>query len=125
MLVKKKRIGRAFKLKQDIENDGRSLDLLSYGSLVEHFGRTNEVGSALLLIKECIYTHGVAPGEKCLKNVRLICRQENLTDRVGLEKMVGEDPLEWMRRGIELKSVQDKRGKSSSLQYGMNRMVDI
>ena len=125
MLVKKKRIGRAFKLKHDIENDGRSLDLLSYGSLIEHFGRTNEVGSALLLIKECIDTHGVAPGEKCLKNIRLICRQENLTDRVGLEKMVGEDPLEWMRRGIELKSVDNKKGKSSSMQYGMNRMVDI
>ena len=98
--MEKKRIGRAFKLKQDIENDGRSLDLLSYGSLVEHFGRTNEVGSALLLIKECIDTHGVAPEEKCLKNDTLLCRQENLADRVGLEKMVGEDPLEWMRHGI-------------------------
>ena len=39
--------------------------------------------------------------------------------------MVGEDPLEWMRRGIELKSVDNKKGKSSSMQYGMNRMVDI
>jgi hypothetical protein len=125
MLIKKKRIGRAFKLKQDIENDGRSLDLLSYGSLIEHFGRTNELGSALLLIKECIDKHGVAPGEKSLKNIRLVCRMENLTDRVGLEKMVGKDPQEWMRRGIELKSVQNKRGKSSSLQYGMNRMLDI
>lgn len=125
MLLKKKRIGRAFKLKQDVETDGRPLDLLSYGSLVEHFGRTNELGSALLLIKECIDTHGVAPGEKSLKNIRLVCRKENLTDRVGLQKMVGDDPLEWMRRGEELKRVQNKRGKSSSLQYGMNRMLDI
>ena len=125
MLLKKKRISRAFKLKQDVETDGRPLDLLSYGSLVEHFGRTNELGSALLLIKECIDTHGVAPGEKSLKNIRLLCRKENLTDRVGLQKMVGDDPLEWMRRGEELKRVQNKRGKSSSLQYGMNRMLDI
>lgn len=125
MLLKKKRIARAFQLKQDIEKDGRSLDLLSYGSLIEHFGKTNKLGSALLLIKECIDTHGVAPGEKCLKNIRLVCRQEGLTERVGLEMLVGEDPLEWMRRGEELKRVQNKKGRSSAVQYGMNRMLDI
>lgn len=125
MLVKKKRVARAFQLKQDIEKDGRTLDLLSYGSLIEHFGKTNELGSALLLVKECIETHGVAPGEKSLKNIRLVCRQESLTEIVGLEKMVGEDPLEWMRRGEELKRVQNKKGKSSAVQYGMNRMLDI
>jgi hypothetical protein len=47
MLLKKKLIARAFQLKQDIEKDGRSLDLLSYGSLIEHFGKTDELGSAL------------------------------------------------------------------------------
>ena len=125
MLVKKWRIARAFKLKQDIESDGRSLDLLSYGTLVEHFGRHNQLGSALLLIKECVGVHGSAPGEKSLKNIRLMCRQKGLTDQVGLEKLVGTDPLEWMRRGEELKRVQNKRGKSSDLQYGMNRMLDI
>jgi hypothetical protein len=125
MLVKKRRVARAFKLKQDIENNGRSLDLLSYGTLVEHFGKTNQLGSALLLIKECISTHGSPPGEKSLKAIRLMCRQQNLTDQVGLEKLVGEDPLEWMRRGEELKREQNKRGKSSDLQYGMNRLLDI
>jgi hypothetical protein len=125
MLLKKKRVARAFQLKQHIEKEGRTLDLLSYGSLIEHFGKTNELGSALLLVKECIDTHGVAPGEKSLKNIRLVCRQEGLTEKVGLEKMVGEDPLEWMRRGEELKRVQNKKGKSSAVQYGMNRMLDI
>mmetsp|Transcript_20024 Transcript_20024/g.43386 ORF Transcript_20024/g.43386 Transcript_20024/m.43386 type:complete len:1495 (+) Transcript_20024:183-4667(+) len=125
MLVKKKRIARAFKLKQDIEKDGRSLDLLCYGSLVDHFGRHQQLGSALLLIKECISVHGSPPGEKSLRNIRLMCRQNGLTDKVGLEKMAGKDPLEWMRRGEELKRVQNKRGKSSALQYGMNRMLDI
>lgn len=76
MLVKKKRIARAFKLKQDIEKDGRSLDLLSYGALVDHFGRHKQLGSALLLIKECISVHGSPPGEKSLKNIRLMCRQK-------------------------------------------------
>ena len=125
MLVKKKRIARAFKLKQDIENDGRSLDLLSYGTLVEHFGNTNQLGSALLLVKECISTHGSPPGEKSLKAIRLMCRQQSLTDKIGLENMVGKDPLEWMRRGEEVKRVQNKRGKSSDLHYGMNRLLDI
>ncbi|KAL7543836.1 hypothetical protein ACHAXR_013184 [Thalassiosira sp. AJA248-18] len=125
MLVNKKRISRAFKLKQDIERDGRSLDLLSYGTLVEHFGNHKQLGSALLLIKECASVHGSPPGEKSLKNIRLMCRQRGLIEQVGLEKMIGKDPLEWMRRGEELKRVQNKRGKSSALQYGMNRMVDI
>ncbi len=125
MLVKKKRIARAFKLKQDIENDGRSLDLLSYGTLVEHFGNSNQLGSALLLVKECISTHGSPPGEKSLKAIRLMCRQQSLTDKIGLENMVGKDPLEWMRRGEEVKRVQNKRGKSSDLHYGMNRLLDI
>jgi len=39
--------------------------------------------------------------------------------------LVGKDPLEWMRRGEELKRVQNKKGKSSAVQYGMNRVLDI
>ena len=69
--------------------------------------------------------HGSAPGERSLKNIRLVCRQNGLTERVGLETMVGEDPLEWMRRGEELKRVQNKRAKSSNMMLGMNRMLDI
>lgn len=125
MLVKKKRLSRAFSLKQNIEKEGRFLDLLSYGSLVEHFGNQQQLGSALLLIKECMEVHGVSPGEKSLKNVRLVCRQNNLTELVGLENMVGEDPLEWMRRGEELKRVQNKRARSADMQFGLNRMLDI
>merc|ERR1719287_344785 len=94
MLIKKKRLSRAFSLKESIEQEGRTVDLLSYGSFVEHFGNRNQLGSALLLIKECIETHGVPPGEKSLKNVRLMCRQNDLTELVGLEKMVGEEPKE-------------------------------
>ena len=125
MLVQKRRIARAFKLKQDIERDGRSLDILSYGTLIEYYGKHKQLGSALMLIKECIDKHGTAPGEKSLKNIRLICRQNNLIEQVGLEKLVGEDPLEWMRRGEELKRVQNKRAKSAGLLFGMNRMLDI
>lgn len=125
MLIKKKRLSRAFSLKESIEQEGRTVDLLSYGSFVEHFGNRNQLGSALLLIKECIETHGVPPGEKSLKNVRLMCRQNDLTELVGLEKMVGEDPLEWFRRGQELQRKQDKRSRSSDMKFGMNRLLDI
>ncbi|KAL9182599.1 hypothetical protein ACHAXT_013251 [Thalassiosira profunda] len=127
MLINKKRLARAFKLKQDIERDGRALDLLSYGSLVEYYGRRNQLGSALLLIKECIDMHGSPPGEKSLKNIRLMCRQRGLTDDVGLEKLVGKDHLEWLRRGQETQKHlnKTKRGKSSAMLYGQNRFLDI
>ena len=122
MLVKKKRLPRAFKLKQDIERDGRNLDLLSYGTLVEHFGKKGELGSALMLIQECIDIHGSPPGEKSIRSVREMCQKRNLTKQVRLEKMVGKDPLEWIKRGEPL-SKGKRRG--SNLMYGMNRLVDI
>ena len=125
MLVKKKRVARAFKLKQDIENEGRNLDLLSYGMLIEHYGNRNQLGSALLLIKECIDVHGSPPGEKSLRNIRLLCRQQGYTDQVGLEKLAGKDPMEWFRRGEEEMKLQNKKARSSQLHYGLNRMLDI
>jgi len=125
MLINKRRIARAFKLKQDIEKDGRSLDILSYGSLIDYYGRHDELGSALLLIKECMSVHGSPPGEHCLKKIRLICRKKGLTDQVGLEKMIGKDPLEWFREGEGLKRKQGKRATSSAMQFGLNRMLDI
>ena len=48
-----------------------------------------------------------------------------MTEGVGLEKMVGKDPLEWMRRDQELQRVQNKRARSADMQYGLNRMLDI
>ena len=122
MLVKKKRLPRAFKLKQDIENEGRNIDLLSYGTLVEHYGKNGELGSALLLIQECVNIHGSPPGEKSLKSVRDMCQKRNLTKQVRLEQMVGKDPLEWIKRGEPL-SKGKRRG--SNMMYGMNRFVDI
>ena len=122
MLVKKKRLPRAFKLKQDIENEGRNLDLLSYGTLVEHYGKRGELGSALMLIQECVDIHGSPPGEKSLKSVRDMCEKRNLTKQVRLEQMVGKDPLEWIKRGEPL-SKGKRRG--SNMMYGLNRLVDI
>lgn len=122
MLVKKKRLSRALKLKHDIESDGRKLDLLSYGTLVEHYGKKGELGSALLLIKECVDIHGSPPGEKSLKHVRAMCEKQNLTKQVRLEQMVGKDPLGWIKRGEPL--AKGKR-RGSKMTYGLNRFVDI
>lgn len=124
MLVRKKRISRALKLKESIESEGRTLDLLSYGSLVEHFGKQKQLGSAILLIKECNAVHGSPPGEKSLKPIRLMCRQQGLTQKVHLDKIIGKDPLQWLHDGKELKKKKSKKG-GSQLQYGMNRMLDI
>lgn len=124
MLIKHKRVARAFKLKEAIEKEGRSLDLLSYGLLVEHFGNHNQLGSALLLIKECISLHGSPPGEKSLKAIRLLCRKKGLNEQVGLEKMVGKDPLEWLRHGEQLRKSRSKKGRAN-LNYVTNRMLDI
>jgi len=122
MLVKKRRLSRAFKLKQDIENEGRNLDLLSYGTLVEHYGKQGELGSALMLIQECVDIHGSPPGEKSLKSVRDVCQKRNLTKQVRLEQIVGKDPLEWIKKGEPL--AKGKR-RGSNLMYGMNRLIDI
>ena len=125
MLVKKKRLERAFKLKQDIESRGRTLDLLSYGTLTEHYGNHNQLGSALMVIRECIDKHGLPPGEKALKKVRIMCRKAGEEEQRRLEELVGKDPLEWKHQGETLKYSRKKRQFSSSVQYGMNRFLDI
>ena len=127
MLVKHKRIPRAFKLKESVEKQGRHLDILSYGSLIEHFGNHEQVGSALFLLKECMAVHGSAPGEKSVKSLRIVCRRDGLTEKVGLEGMIGKDPLEWLRHG-ERRLKRDFKGSKSDkrdVQYGANRALAI
>ena len=53
-----------------------------------------------------------------------MCRQQGLTQKVHLEKIIGKDPLQWLHDGKELKKKKSKKG-GSQLQYGMNRMLDI
>lgn len=124
MLIKKKRIDRAFNLKTKIENEGRTLDLLSYGNLVDHFAKQHSLGSALMLIKECKSIHGSPPGEKSLKHVREICRKHGLEKKVGLNELIGSDPLEWLHKGRVLQKSR-KRTRNSEIMYARNRMTDI
>lgn len=124
MLIEKKRIDRALKLKNKIEDEGRTLDLLSYGNLVEHFAGQQQLGSALLLIKECKNIHGSPPGEKSLKNVRHLCRKHGLEKKVGLNELIGSDPLEWLHKGKELQRSR-KRKANSQVMHAKNIMLNI
>ncbi len=127
MLIEKKDISRALDFKETkVEaQEGRKLDLLSYGSLIEHYGNKAQIGSAMIALKECIKVHGSPPGEKSLSKLRLECRRKDLTKEVGLEKLIGKDPLEWMREGEgQFKREHSKRGNRNLL-IAKNKLLQI
>jgi hypothetical protein len=126
MLIAKKDVARALDFKENkVEGNRRKLDLLSYGSLIEHYGNRGQVGSAMIALKECIKVHGSPPGEKCLFNLRLECRKKEITKEVGLEALIGKDPLEWLREGEgQLKREYSKRGNRNLL-VTKNKMLNI
>jgi hypothetical protein len=99
MLVKDHRVSHALDFKEKIEKRGKQLDLLCYGSLIEYFGNNGQIGSAITMVKECKKVHGSPPGEKSLKQLRIKCRMQGIEEAVGLEKLIGKDPLDWLRKG--------------------------
>ena len=125
MLVKNKRISRALTFKEKVESQGRQLDLASYGSLVEHYGNHGQLGSALMMLKECLATHGTPPGEKSLSKIRLMCRKQGITKEVGLERMIGKDPLEWLRHGEEFQKRESSYKGRRDVTLPENRLLQI
>jgi len=114
MLVRNKRLSRALEFKEKVieQQHGRYLDLHGYGSLVEYYGKHHQLGSALLILKECIDVHGYPPNESALSKIRLMCRQRNLEQEVNLEAMIGKDPLAWLRHGeANLKREMSRKGR--------------
>ena len=64
-----------------------------------------------MMLKECIAVNGAPPGENYLKQLRILCRRDGLEEKVGLESMIGPDPIEWLRHGeAVLKREYSKRG---------------
>jgi len=126
MLVDRKDVSRALDFKENnVEARGRKLDLLSYGSLIEHYGNKEQIGSAIMALKECVKIHGSPPGERCVSKLRLLCRQREITKEVGLVELIGEDPLEWLREGEgQLKREHSKKGKSNLL-VTKNKFLNI
>ncbi len=125
MLLRNNRFNRALDFKQTVQSSGRSLDIKAYGSLVEFCARRKQLGSALLLLKECLSTHGAAPGEASLSNLRILCRQAGIVDEIGLKRMIGTDPIEWLRQGErEKKREYSKKGRRN-VQLARNVMLRL
>lgn len=126
MLIERKDITNALDFKENtVEAMGRKLDLLSYGSLIEHYSNKEQVGNAMLVLKECIKVHGSPPGERALSRLRLICRQRDIAEDIGLENLIGKDPLEWLREGEEkLKREYSKKGRRNIL-VAKNKLLHI
>lgn len=116
MLIKNRRLPRALRLKQEIESSGRTIDTLSYGSLIDHCARQGQLGSALLLLKECVSVHGAPPNEKSLQQLRLLGRQNKLEEEI--TEYAGTDSLAWLRHGEnKMKRELSKKGRA-----GINRV---
>lgn len=112
MLLSNSRPSRALRFKQRIENEKRTLDIPSYGSLVEYYSRHGQLGTAMMLLKECISVHGSPPGEASLKSLRLLCKKHEVDDEVQLNQMIGVDPIEWLKHGERhLKRERSKKGR--------------
>ncbi len=123
MLVANKRLTRALEFKEKVEGEGRNLDIASYGSLVQYYSRHQQLGSALLMLKECIATHGATPGEAYLKDLRSLCKRKQVDDIVGLVGLVGNDPNEWLQHGQKyLKRESTKKGRRN-VQQAQNRLL--
>lgn len=111
MYIKNRRFSKALAFKQKLDERGRKLDILSYGHIIDYCSRHGQVGSALMMLRECLAVNGAPPGEHYLKELRILCRQYELEEKVGLEQMIGLDPLEWLRHGeAVLKREKSYRG---------------
>ena len=131
MLVQKKQSSEALSFKQKVESEGRHLDLLSYGTLIQYYANKEQVGSAMMTLKECIAMHGSPPGEASLRKLRQICIQHNdeNEDKENyveiLTDLIGEDPMEWLRHGERnLKREYSKKGRRNVL-YPHQRLVQV
>jgi len=112
MLVDNNRLARALRFKQSVEEGKSVLDLPSYGSLIDYYARHDQLGSSLLLLKECLAHHGAAPVEKYLSKLRILCRQCDMEREVHLEELIGEDPVAWLKHGERfLKREKSKKGR--------------
>jgi hypothetical protein len=123
MLVRNNRLPRALAFKQKIEEDGRNLDVISYGSLIEYYGNHGQLGSAMLVLKECLAIHGSPPGAKSLSKLRLLCRQHDMEKKLKLEELIGKDPMDWIRHGeANLKREMSPKGRRD-INLARNRLV--
>lgn len=125
MLVRSRRFHRAMSFKSQIEEGGGHLDLHSYGSLVEYCSKHDQVGSAHLLLKECIQIHGAPPNEASLKHLRTLCRRDGLEDAFWLNDLIGKDPTNWLRHGERHYKREMSRKGRLMVNYARNRLLQV
>lgn len=113
MFLQNNRFSRALQFKETVERDDRTLDLQSYGSLIDHCARRGQVGSAVLLLHECLGKHGGAqPGHAHLAKLRIAYRGAADLDEKDLEALIGPDPIRWLKHGeAHLKREVSKKGR--------------
>lgn len=95
MFLNQNRFARAMSFKQKLGFQSRTLDLVSYGALVQFCADRKQVGSALMFIRECINVHGTHPDEPSLKKLRYLCNQIGIDDHPDVLSMIGQDPMYW------------------------------
>jgi hypothetical protein len=123
MLVRNKRLPRALLFKQKVEENGRNLDVISYGTLIEYYSNHEQLGSAMMILKECLAIHGSPPGAKSLTKLRLLCRQHDMEKKLKIEELIGVDPMEWLRHGeANLKREMSYKGRRN-INLARNRLV--
>lgn len=123
MFIANGRIPRALKFKEKIEREGRNLDIASYGSIIQYFSRREQLESAVLFLKECLSTHGAAPSESYISDLRFLCKRKEDENFVDLTELVGRDPKEWLRHGQKnLKRERTKKGRRY-VQQAQNRLL--
>jgi len=77
------------------------------------------------MLKECISIHKTHPGEKSLKQLRLICRKQDLESETNLLQLIGADPMAWLREGeSKLKREFSKKGRRQ-VDLARNRLLQI
>jgi hypothetical protein len=113
MFLGNNRFSRALSFKEIVEKDGRFLDLQSYGSLIDYCAKRKQLGSAMLLLRECQDRHkGAQPGHAHLAQLRIAYRQARDLHEKDLEELIGPDPIQWLKHGERhLKREKSKKGR--------------
>ena len=87
---------------------------------------TTELSSAETEFSVEEFSKGLAPAEQSEKYVaqmRILCRQQDVEDDVGLDEIVGEDPVKWLKHGEKiLKREMSKKGRRNVL-LARNRLL--
>lgn len=126
MFLQNKRLPRALTFKNTVEESGRTVDLQSYGSLIDYCARRRQTGSAMLLLQECLTKHdGAHPGNAHLAQLRIAHRQAPDLNDKDLEALIGPDPIRWLKHGeAHLKREVSKTGRRN-VRLAQNALLKI